>query len=249
MENQEGPVTEWELDFIRHVDPSVLRKRLRDELEPLYSVGTLVEAIKADDLLCHIMAYAWESTHAMALVCKRFYNIIKMRRYWAALAKHALKDRIPPKVLESVNFFYFAQDDEPAYFFLRQVLEKRKCLEKLFDDNGDTIMFRRGKIGASLRLMWETKDVKDDELPCYTLEYAPSIKGVYICIFFNYQCRRKVVWTNSLLRSCYEYCEVYCPERNQTWYGQPGTRETPITEGILDYEEMLPNPHSFGVWI
>ncbi|MEO6077955.1 MAG: hypothetical protein ABIP54_04165 [Candidatus Andersenbacteria bacterium] len=246
MENQEGPVTEWELDFIRHVNPSVLRKRLRDELEPLYSVGTLVEAIKADDLLCHILAYAWESTHAMALVCKRFYNSTKMPRYWVALAKHALKDRIPTKVLESVNFFYFAQDDEPAHLFLRQVLKKRKCLEKLFE-NGDTILFY-SKRGASLRLMLCTEDV-NDELPRYILEYAPNINGAYTFIFFNYLCRRKVVWTNSLTRSCYEYCEVYCPERNQTWYGQPGTRETTITREVLDYEEMLPNPRSLGVWV
>jgi hypothetical protein len=53
MSEKEG-LLEWELNYIQKIDPSLIRKRLREELDYLYSVGTIVDAIKHDDLLSHI---------------------------------------------------------------------------------------------------------------------------------------------------------------------------------------------------
>ncbi|MEO6077626.1 MAG: F-box protein [Candidatus Andersenbacteria bacterium] len=264
MENQKGFYNEWELDFICHINPSILRKRLREEFEYLYSVGTLVDAIRNDDLLCHILSYAWKSIYTLALVCKRFYTITKMRRYWTALAKHALKDRIPPKVLEAVNFFYFAKDDDPAHLFLQALVVKNnlwdiKCM--LEEEKAIYLYFPIGDGKKVGRLCIAWRNEFKDNLCHYSMGYGlygPGVKTREIDgelrthISFNHPVRRKLVWinvkqTDGSRVSKYQYCEVYCPERNQIWYGQPGTIET-STDEFPTPEELYPGPNSLGVW-
>ena len=259
MSEKEG-LLEWELNYIQKIDPSLIRKRLREELDYLYSVGTIVDAIKHDDLLSHILAYAWESTYRLALVCKRFWIITKSRAYWAELAKHALKDEIPAKVLSSINFFYFIKDTDPAHLHLQGLLKKFKFARN--EESTSLYLYhpydyqRKGRLTIS----WANK--KDSVVPSYFLEYAlfknanPSeiIAGeLHTRVFVNHDQSKKLCWFSALTPDTKKkvlrcvYCEIYDPDRNQTWYGQPGMTES-FSNILPSGSDLYPTPYSFGVW-
>lgn len=258
MSKEEG-LLDWEVDFIQKIDPSIIRKRLHEEFDYLYSVGPITDAIKNDDVLSHILAYAWKSTYNIALVCKRFWIITKSRAYWAALAKHALKDEIPAPILLSLNFFYFAKDADPAHLFLQGLLKKKKFAQT--EDKKCVMLFhpydeqRKGRLSIGWN-GWDNKSV----LPNYFIEYSlvrnnqngNSIYGeLYTRIFFNYVLTRKLIWFEALTNDNKKvircvYCEVYDKDKNLTWHGQPGTTE--VTSALPSGPDLYPNPNSLGVW-
>lgn len=258
MSEKQG-LLEWEVDFIQKIDPTIIRKRLREELDYLYSVGPITDAIKCNKLLSHILAYAWQSTYRLALVCKRFCTITRTKDYWSKLAKHALKDVIPAPVLLSLNFFYFAKDSDPTHLFLQGLLKKSKFVKT--DDQKGIMLFhphdeqRKGRLSVS----WMDME-KENDTPNYLMEYSltrnnmngDSIIGeLYTRIYFNYWKMRKLVWfygtttgPGKNLRCV--YCEVYDPDKNLTWYGQPGITEA--ASALPGPKGMYPTPNSFGVW-
>lgn len=257
MENLEGQkLNEWEFNFIQNIDPTVLRKRLRDEFEYLYSVGTILNVFKNDDLLAHILAYAWKHTYHIALVCKRFYAITKTKRYWTALAKHALSPQIPQRILPLVNFFFFCKPEDPVYLCLQGILTKKYRPQSC--ENAVRLFYPIDGIRLGrLIISWEITG------ECYMLEHGNIMNATprsfiygetHTIVSFGHHDIQKVVWVNvhlpsrSFPVSRYQYCEVYCPKRNQTWYGQPGILESP-TDVLLDYEELYPSVYSFGVWV
>lgn len=265
MEEEKG-LSDWEWSVIKHAKPSFLRKRFREEFDHLYSVGTLVDAIKNDFLLSHILAYAWKSTYHLALVCKRFWIITKSRVYWSALAKHALKDVIPINVLSVIDFFYFLKKDEPFNLHLKGLLMKDKAYQPRVERQDESIYLyypHNAERDGRIVIGW-AKDKEETNsnpiLPPYILEHSLLVVGLrkeiygemHVRIMFNYQRPKKLVWFNfeksdDTIVSRYVYCEIYCPNRNQTWYGQPGILESKIEDMPYD-QELFPRSHSFGVW-
>lgn len=250
MENQEGLLTHWEFDFIKYIDPGVVRKRLREEFDHLYSVGTLVDAIKNDFLMTHLLAYAWKSTYHLALVCKRFWIITKSHAYWTALAKHALKDMIPSQILNQVNFFYFHKETDPSHLFLQSLLKKPQAIKM----ENNSIEFYSTDVAFDITWFDDNSTVYS----CYMGETRTkgekvTIGARQVRVYFNSPSGlQKLVWNDMQKRdgskvSKYHYCELYDSQTGLTWYGQPGTTETHTS--VLPGADLLkPGPHSFGVW-
>lgn len=115
--DEEEALSTWEFEQLRF-QPNV-RKRLRVELEAIHRQGSLVEAFeKHNDLLAHLLAYAWRDTNSLMRTCKRFYAAIQTRDYWRALAIRAFASRVPKPVLEQMDWFHGLSADEPPYSFL-----------------------------------------------------------------------------------------------------------------------------------
>lgn len=249
-EKKEG-LLGWELDFIQKIDPGIVRKRLREELDYLYSVGTIVEAIKADDLLSHMLVYAWKSTYHLALVCKRFWIITKSRAYWRMLAKHALKDSIPRLVLNQVDFFYSLKDMDPSHLFLQALFQRSRA--NAIITTVDSVEFRSSN--HIFEVLWYNDH--PDQWSIYMGRTHNGGKLItngmqQIRAYFNGKGTKLLVWhdtvkPNGAEVSIYDYCEVYNPETGLTWYGQPGIEESAISVMPKSFD-LMPKKHSFGVW-
>jgi hypothetical protein len=158
------------------------------------------------------LAYAWESTYRLALVCKRFWIITKSRHYWAELAKHALKDIVPKQVLSQVNLAYFLKDTDPSHLILQALFKKPKSIE--VDDK--SIEF--STLGYIFDINWYFDPLE------YSIYKVESVGGK-IVPFGLRQTRvfledisgiKKVVWHNNRkkdgsTKSIYHYCEVQHP--------------------------------------
>lgn len=240
---EEG-LTDWELNIIKYLPANKLRKLLSDDFAHHQAVGTLLFAIKDNDLMTYLLAHAWQFTHRLAMTCTRFWKITKSRAYLALLAKHALKDKIPNHILNQINFFHRMEDDMPLSAYLQGVFNnnfsaKDREVELYYLHNGKQKVFR---------IHW-----KKNTLPKYVLEhYHGSSMGRYrnapqFCEFFNYKRSRKLSWVDAADHSSYFYCEVFNPERGETWYGAPGKSTGPLSE-YPSPDDMFPKQHSWGVW-
>lgn len=251
-------LSDWEWDQLKMVaKPETVRKRFREELEYLGRFGDF--SMLSDCLLTHLLLYAWKDFYRLALVCKRFHCVTKTRAYWAALAKRFFHGKIPAPILEQVNFFHMLSEEKPAYTYLQGIFKKpREEAPFIYSRDSDDICIvypfpdRRRQEGGLL-ICWH------DDLKKYSIQHFCSDAGSnnssigepQYCEFFNYSRAKKLVWVNTRrdrsIVSVYTYCEIYDPDRNQTWYGQPG-KNTSTRDQYLTDDEMMPGPLSWGVW-
>lgn len=247
-EKKEG-LLDWEVDFIQKIDPSIIRKRLCEEFDYLYSVGPITDAIKNDDVLSHILAYAWKSTYNIALVCKRFWIITKSRAYWAALAKHALKDVVPAKVLTMINLFYFLKETDPSHLYLQALLKRPQSILK----KTNYVEFRC--IHGIFDIVWYDDPFECSMFRAYTIDstkVALGLKQTRVW-FVPRGSIHKLVWHDMKQEggenkmSIYEYCELHDEKTGLMWYGQPGI-ERSDAKGTPTEDQLMPNSKSFGVW-
>lgn len=245
MSDDQGALSEWEWSAIVHANPALLRKRFRDELIEVHRVGTLLEAIKDNNLLATLLAHSWKQTYHLALVCKRFLAITRCRTYWAALAKHALKEDIPKNILEQVNFFHGLEEADPPHFFLHVLFQKtpRKVIEK-----GKSCEFvgpKNDSFHYCLKIGWKNKqyrlsnrfvDAKGGK------SYLHPVRTTY----FHHPILRKTSYFNQDSKTVLvRYVEIFDATRGQTWCGEPGKS---FATSIEREDQLFPGPFSMGVW-
>ena len=115
-------LSDWELQQLRAL-PNI-RKRLRDEIEEVHRIGSMVDALGAHtSLLCQVLSYAWRSTNALTRTCKRFKDIIATREYWQALARRALRHIVPGPILAEMDWFHDLKPEDPPYAYLWSLLK------------------------------------------------------------------------------------------------------------------------------
>jgi hypothetical protein len=247
-------LSEWEWSVVLHANPEQVRKRFRVELEYLYNVGTLLDAIPYDSLLSHMLAYCWRDTYRLALVCKRFLKITRGREYWAALARHALKTTIPAPVLAEVNFFHGLAENDPPHMFLHVLFAKSKHFGVLYFGNKAVFHGLQLKVGSSavycLGVTWESKNI-------YFLEnYYCSVFGGAVDgniptrrTYFNHQTRRKIVYfcSNGVRSTILRYVEIFLPAVGKTWHGEPNDALFKSLREDTD-DQLFPGPNSMGIW-
>lgn len=266
MSKEGQQLSEWEWSAILHATPDQIRKRFREELTHLYSVGTLLDAIRCDRLLSHVLAYAWRDTYRLALVCKRFKDITRGRQYWAALARHALKGKMPPAILEQVNFFHGLEDNDPPHTFLHVLLAKvrgvvvghpiskalQRGLESFGGKNRLAFYGFRLHVGDNhycLDIQWEN-DKQYSLGNYYAAQYASEACD-HIPVrrtFFGHPTIRRLSYlvrqgthkSNCLVR----YVEIFCPKKGKTWCGEPASLMASTMEEIY----MYPSAQSMGYW-
>lgn len=73
-----------------------------------------------NNLLKHVLSYAWCSYYHLALVCRRFFSMTKSREYWRAIAVKAfyVKTNVPVPILHQVDWFFGLEPNEPLHFYL-----------------------------------------------------------------------------------------------------------------------------------
>lgn len=266
MENSQG-LSKWEWNMIKNIPADVIRKRFRDELDHQSRVGNLLEALKDDNLLTHVLAYAWKSTYHIALVCKRLWIITRSRIYWSNLAKHALKHFIPQNILNQVNFFHLMEDNVPSRMRLQGLL-KRKNLSSWMKKRGEylELYYPHPKGFVIFDLSWARMDGESNDF--YSISHSiitDTNKREHVLMerrrveYFNHSRWRKLEWEDRKLFpeeydgkeiptiSTFHYCEIFDPQRGQTWYGQPGIHEK-LSNLQFDDADCLPGPQSWGVW-
>lgn len=257
----EQGLSEWEWDQLKLViKPDSARKRFREELDYLEQFGSLLNVIKSDDLLTHVLAYAWRDFYRVALVCKRFSLMTRTRAYWGALAKHFFKGKIPAAILKQVNFFHMLPEEKPAYTYLQGIFKMPRSDVPFIACHEDAIRLSYPSTDCPQQegvfAMYWGDDLKDYVIShylCDTEEYTRVLGATQNCEFFGYLQCKKLIWNDMKdpktgeIISVYTYCEVYDPERNQTWYGQPG-KTTSDKSDLLEATEMMPNPLCWGVW-
>lgn len=250
-------LSDWEWDQLKMVaEPENVRKQFREQLEYLERFGDFL--VFSDYLLAHLLAYAWRDFYRVALVCKRFHCVTTTRAYWGALAKRFFHRKLPTPILEQVNFFHMLPEEKPAYTYLQGIFKKpRKKLPFIRCHPKDIRLVYPSSVPEQEAVFSVTCN---DDMNRFTIwhyqlkaqSYDWALGVTQCCEFFNYQKSKKLVWYNTKqpngeLVSVNVYCEVYDPERNQTWYGQPGTQIGDTTSG-LSVVDMMPGPLSWGVW-
>lgn len=249
-DNNEGLLSEWEWSVIKNATPAELRKRFREELDEINRAGSILDIVGDNHLLARVLAYAWKSTYCLALVCKRFHAIVQGRTYWQALAKHALRTKVPAVILEQINFFYGLESTDPPHYYLQGFLKRNDC--NIYE--GSCIELHHHPGNQCVEIHWaEKKSAKDNVFYlCFFQKKDGEIvpETDMITVHYNHPYRRVLVQSSMSKRVGWRrlhYCEVYDEESGKTWCGQPKTREKHEDSGIAK-SDLLPGPHEFGVW-
>ena len=257
----EQGLSEWEWNQLKMVIKSdSVRKRFREELDYLEQYGNLLIVIKSNDLLAHLLAYAWKDFYRVALVCKRFNFVTKTRAYWGALAKHYFKSKLPAIILKQVNFFHMLPEEKPAYTYLQGIFKIPRSKTPFVARFIESIRLVYPSVVSKHERVFSVGWIDNNPIEYFishylaeTGKYTRVSGATQICEFFNDLQRKKLTWTemkdpnNDEIICVNTYCEVYDPERNQTWYGQPG-KPTSCKKHFLSASEMMPGPLSWGVW-
>lgn len=208
-----------------------------------------------DSLLQHILSFSWQSYYNLSLVCRNFYRVTsKSRAFWRQVILRVYESKIPEYVLQHADFFHGLKEDDPPWSFLWELFAKHPLIAvRTSVLVNRTLYFRHLKQRPDgfydvLRLQFSSKaehwyslslSVRNQYNNRQTLTYT------YTTYFMHPFLRRRTTFFSH--KPACTYVEIWDPVRQQTWYGEPGTKY-----GIVDsrkFKSLYPTKESWGIWV
>lgn len=230
-----------------------------EEDGPLSPFGILGNAF-VDSLLIHILSFSWIQFYSLALVCKNFYRVTcKCRAFWREVALRLYDGLIPSQVLVRLDFFHGLSEEDPPWSYFWELFLKSNKRSKTWgkvSSRGNLYLSHYKETDPKCRKSLRIHFVFDKEKNQWWYSQSLSIRdvmgnhkmGARNCVtYIDHPFMRKRVSTHAHPHNFNTYVEIWDPEKQQTWHGEPGKKTGVIM--VLNYKELYPNNESQGIWI
>lgn len=202
----------------------------------------------SSDLSLYLLSFAYKDYARLVRVCRRFWTLCRSKEYWKWVGKYALKNILPAYVLQDVDFFHGLEPNDPPWGWLGSLvinnihMNKTGRLWLVYYKNIDVMLRRYMSFSFESSIKYYSLGIYTGDLK-FAIEHGTPFRVTY----FKHPFLQKRTFTHAQNFCFNSYVEIWCPEKQKMWYGEPGYMSGYLTHETLNL--LYPNEKSLGVWV